>query len=178
VATAPTLTYWKDVAPSLNDACVKCQQAGGVAPIQLDSYAEVKVNAAAIAAATSPRLDAWSKSAHLEGTEVTLERPAVLSLSSGEDSQTPTLVPVAQGGVLVQDDEYRCYPFGNAAGVDRFITGFEVTPGSKTIVHHAPGFVVDPARVNALGSGQRRGDDSARPTRPHAGRLAVLRLGG
>ncbi len=174
------MTYWKDVAPILNSACVKCHQAGGIAPIQLDSYAAVKANAAAIAAATTAgtmppflvthdgscgtfedgetlsaaqiaTLDAWAKGAQPEGTPVTLEKPAIPSLASGEDYQTPTLVPVAQGGVLAQDDEYRCYPLGNATGVDRFITGYEVTPGNPAIVHHVLGFVVDPAHVTRSG---------------------------
>lgn len=180
VPPAPTVTYWKDVAPILNEACVKCHQAGGIAPIQLDSYAAVKANAAAIAAATSAgtmppflvthdgscgtfddhetltaaqisTLEVWAKSTQVEGTPVTLDKPAIASLASGEDYQTPALVPVAQGGVLAQDDEYRCYPLGNATGLDRFITGYDVTPGNKAIVHHVLGFVVDPTHVTRSG---------------------------
>src|SRR5438552_2572328 len=36
------LTYWGDIAPLLNDKCVKCHQKGGIGPIALDNFDDVK----------------------------------------------------------------------------------------------------------------------------------------
>jgi hypothetical protein len=45
-------TYWQDIAPIVNDRCVGCHQAGGVAPFPLDSYQVVKPMAPTIAQVT------------------------------------------------------------------------------------------------------------------------------
>src|SRR6187551_3816548 len=44
------LTFWGDVAPIFNEKCVKCHQAGGIAPFRLDSYEEASRVGPAIAA--------------------------------------------------------------------------------------------------------------------------------
>src|SRR6185295_10508915 len=47
------VTYWKDVAPVVNAKCLGCHQQGGIAPVQLETYDQVKLNAASIAAQVS-----------------------------------------------------------------------------------------------------------------------------
>ena len=53
-AAAPpaALTFWGDVAPIFNDKCVKCHQAGGIAPFRLDRYEDARQHGLAAAAAT------------------------------------------------------------------------------------------------------------------------------
>jgi hypothetical protein len=173
-----TVTYWKDVAPLVNAKCLGCHQQGGVAPIQLDSYANLKTYAASVAAQTSSKkmppflvthdgscgnfdsanqtltdteidtLQKWAGSSMVEGTEVTLEKPKVTHLEgSNAEVMTPTLVPMAQGGQLAVNDEYRCYLVDLPQSGNAYITGYEVLPGNPAMVHHVLGFVIDPDKM-------------------------------
>jgi hypothetical protein len=173
-------TYWSDVAPIVNDKCLKCHQEGGVAPIRLDSYAAVKANAGLIAlvtgnktmppylmthdgtcgeyedaetltAAQIAKLADWATSEMKEGTAVTLTTPKIPGLEGGLLYQTPNLAPEAQGGQLAEYDEYRCFPADDKLTKDAFITGYEVLPGNAALVHHVLAFIVDPAKVTASG---------------------------
>ncbi len=184
---APTITYWKDVAPIVNSKCVACHQEGGVAPMALDSYEAVKTNAKRIAAVTSSgqmppfllthdgtcgpiedgetlnateiaRLTEWSDSAMTEGTKVATPTPAIRSLGDALSYQTPMMAPVAQGGMLAEHDEYRCYAFDAQLNNDAFITGYEVLPGNAAMVHHLLAFVVDPTHVTQQGKGKTNGE--------------------
>src|SRR5690606_18156535 len=50
-----------------------------------------------------------------------------------------------------EPDEYRCFLVdGPELEATRFVTGFEVYPGERAIVHHVIAFVVDPAEVAAF----------------------------
>jgi len=66
-------------------------------------------------------------------------------LDGAVDVTTPLFAPMAQGGQLAAFDEYRCFLFDAPVAADSFLTGYAVTPGDASIVHHALGFVVDPA---------------------------------
>jgi hypothetical protein len=174
------LTYWKDVAPIVSDKCVGCHQTGGIAPMPLDSFEAVKTNATLIADATrtgrmppfllthdgscgsvedaetlsAAQIDVlgkWAVSALNEGTVAVVPKPAVKSLGPGLTYQTPSITPVAQGGVLAEEDEYRCFEFDSARTTDGFITGYEVIAGNTAMVHHMLAFVIDPARVTQSG---------------------------
>jgi hypothetical protein len=178
--TTGALTFWGDVAPIFNDKCVKCHQAGGIAPFRLDSYDDAKKNAPGIIVQTENKLmppflvthdgscgqfqdsetlsaeqmakiKAWASGDKAEGTKVTLPVPATPHLESGTDYKTPTLMPVAEGGKLAEFDEYRCFPMENTLAKDQFITGYEVNPGNPAIVHHALAFLIDPAKVTKSG---------------------------
>ncbi len=179
VATAP-LTYWGDVAPLLHEKCVGCHQPGGIGPFSLVDYSEVLPKAASIAAMTRAKmmppylvthdgscgefedsaaltqaeidkLQAWAAGNKVEGTRASLSVPAVQHLTDGTDYKTPSIVPVAAGNALAQNDDYRCFQVDTALAGDRFITGYEVLPGNAAIVHHVLAFVVDPARMTRSG---------------------------
>src|SRR5512146_3268637 len=47
------LTYWQDIVPIVEQKCMGCHQPGGIAPLSMGSYAEMKPWAPAIAAAVS-----------------------------------------------------------------------------------------------------------------------------
>src|SRR4029453_14773029 len=151
------LTFWGDVAPIFNDKCVKCHQAGGIAPFRLDSYEEASKHAAVIVAQVanglmppylvthdgscgqfeagdtlSPdqtaKIPPWGGGDRREGTKVALTVPQQPHIETGTDYKTPTLMPVAEGGKLAEFDEYRFFPMTNELGKALVITGFEGTP--------------------------------------------------
>lgn len=167
------LTYWQDMAPLFAQHCLQCHREGGIAPFRLDDYASAKPFALAIAHATSERtmppwavtsdgscgnfadslaltdaeiarVNAWAKSGAPEGTRKAIEIPALPSLQDATEVSTPEFVPVAQGGKLTENDEYRCFPVEIPADASGYVTGYEVLPGTAEIVHHVAAFIVDP----------------------------------
>jgi hypothetical protein len=179
VAASP-LTYWGDVAPILNRACVKCHQEGGVAPFRLDDHSEAARFAVAAADATRAgimppylvthdgscgqfqdeetltaeergKIWDWAHGDRKEGARVSLPRPAPPSIGPAQEWKTPALMPVADGTQVAEFDEYRCIAFESNLAQDRFITAYEVAPGTPALVHHVLAFLVDPARVTASG---------------------------
>ena len=51
---------------------------------------------------------------------------------------------MVQGRQLAEFDEYRCFLFDPPLVSDAFPTGYAVTPGEASIVHHVLALVVDP----------------------------------
>ena len=171
--TVGDVTFWQDVAPIYNDKCVRCHQEGGIAPFRLDNYADAQANAALekqrTAAGTMPPyfmvhdgscqsfvedatltdnqkaiIAAWVDQGAPEGTPVTLTLPPQPELAGAVDVTTPLFAPVAQGGQEAEFDEYRCFAIDPPVTADSFLTGYAVTPGDASIVHHVITFVVDP----------------------------------
>ena len=167
------LTYYGDVAPILQDHCLQCHQAGGIAPIRLDDYATAKANAAAMAADTAARdmppwsvtsdgscgefsgslalsdeqidtIGRWAKGGAKEGTPQAFEVPPLPSIGAATAYQSPKFTPIIQGGPLTAADEYRCFELNSGVDALRFITGYDVTPGNSEMIHHVLAFIVDP----------------------------------
>jgi hypothetical protein len=93
----------------------------------------------------------WLQGPMPEGKPVTLTLPAQPVLDGALDVSTPTFAPVAQGGQLAEFDEYRCFLMDPPNTTDTFLTGYAVTPGDATIVHHVIAFVVDPQAMGKDG---------------------------
>jgi hypothetical protein len=175
--TASAVTFWQDVAPIYNDKCVKCHQAGGIGPFRLDDYQSAKGEAPleamrvmegsmppyhlvhdgscgsfhdemTLTDAQKATVKQWVDGGMLEGTPVTLTLPPQPKLGGAVDIATPRFMPVAQGGALAANDEYRCFLMDPPNTTDAFLTGYDVEPGDATIVHHVLTFVVDPAKVS------------------------------
>ncbi|HEY4184437.1 MAG TPA: hypothetical protein VGP07_05175 [Polyangia bacterium] len=173
------VTFWQDVAPIYNDKCVACHQAGGLAPFALDNFADALTYAddelartasgemppyfmvhdgscgsfqadAALTATEKATIAAWVNGTRAEGTPVTLTLPPMPTLADAVDVSTPLFAPVAQGGALAENDEYRCFALDPPTATNAFLTGYDVTPGEPSIIHHVIAFVVDP---QAQGSG-------------------------
>ena len=167
------VTYWQDVAPIYNSKCVRCHQDGGIAPFRLDDYADAKANAdlekqytaagmmppyfmvhdgscqafqddATLSAGEKATIATWVDGGTVEGTPATLTLTPQPTLPNAVDVTTPLFAPMAQGGALAEFDEYRCFLFDAPIAADSFLTGYAVTPGEPSIVHHVLAFIVDP----------------------------------
>lgn len=182
------ITYWQHVAPIYFDKCVGCHRDGGIAPFRLDNpedaSAWAEAAAAAVAARTMPPylvsadgscgefrdpavlaqdqidlIDAWAAGGAVEGDPrddlVPREPPR---LASGFDLQTPEFVPQSDGSPLAAFDEYRCFLLEPGLQHDRFITGYDVTPGNPEIVHHVLAMSVDLDAPADTGDGRTNRD--------------------
>ncbi len=174
-------TYYQDILPIFESKCLRCHQQGGIGPFRLDLFTSARDKAALIALKTGsgempPYLVAhdgscgdfqhdatlgaeqvrlialWAEGGRLEGTRRDVTVPPLPTLTGGTDYATPAFAPVKQGGALAQFDEYRCFLLDPAISGTKYITGYDVIPGTPEIVHHVIGFVVDPAKTT--GSGQ------------------------
>ncbi|HKO93710.1 MAG TPA: hypothetical protein VJU61_21300 [Polyangiaceae bacterium] len=172
-AAVDSPTFWQDVAPLLNEKCVGCHQAGGIAPFALDNYADARTRANQMAALTQARImppylietggdcgsfdetralsgaqieliSDWVAGGTLEGSAAELAVPELPSLGSARQWSTPLFVPEIQGGTLAEFDEYRCFRVDLGLTEDTWVTGSEVLPGNLQMVHHVIGMIVDP----------------------------------
>lgn len=195
----PEPTFWQDVAPITVSKCAGCHQEGGIAPFPLDDYASTKARAGAIddavrsghmppfllardgtcgdfeddAALTAEELDVihrWATGARAEGTPVDIARPEIPSLEGAIEYETPLIAPIIDpSNPLGAEDEYRCFAMDPGIPGERFITGYQVTPGEPSIVHHVTVFVVNPSAASDI-EGKTNGDlmaeyDDASPDR-------------
>lgn len=67
------------------------------------------------------------------------------ALIGGTPFKTPNFTPVPQGGSLAAHDEYRCFVLPTNFSHDQFVTGYEVSPGNKAMIHHVLVYSVDPS---------------------------------
>jgi hypothetical protein len=172
--TPSALTYYDDMLPIFEQHCMECHQEGGIAPFRLDEYSEAKRHAAEIADATSRRIMPpwsatsdgscqqfshslaldndqiqsiadWVDAGSLEGTPRSVNLPARPTLGEATELSTPEFSPTPQGGDLAEFDEYRCFLMDETQDMTKFITGYEVLPGTPTVIHHVLAMLVDPA---------------------------------
>jgi len=173
-------TYYDDIEPLFRSRCTSCHQAGGIAPFPLGDYASARAHAREALAATSDRtmppwlatadgscgtfsgslalseleiarIGSWLDDGLLEGNARPLDAPPVAALAGAVDFETPEFAPL--GGAEPADaDEYRCFLFDPGVRAPAFIKGFEVRPGTPSIVHHVMGMLVDPAAQAASGT--------------------------
>ena len=172
-STSSALTYYGDALPIFEQHCLQCHQDGGIAPFRLDQYAEAKVQAGAIVAALQSHemppwaatsdgscqnfshslalpdadretITQWATSGAAAGTPRAVELPSRPSLADATEFPTPMFSPVAQGGDLAEFDEYRCFSIDPGFDDVRFITGYDVVPGTPSVIHHVLVNIVDP----------------------------------
>ncbi len=197
-STQSGLTYWGDVAPVLNAKCVRCHQIGGIGPFAMngfdvvdkraaDIYAKAKAgimppylvthdgtcgqfeDSETLTAAEIDLLGRWAQGPRREGEIKPITPSPRPSIGEGREYKTPLVMPVPAGGTYAQFDDYRCFLAGTPLDKDAYITGYEVTPGEPTIVHHVVAMIVDPNKKTAKGNTnaeQMKALDDADPDRP------------
>ncbi len=161
----PAPTWNEQVAPIVFGKCVSCHRAGGIGPFSLETYAAAQPFAGAMRTETAARTMlptvinasgscnsfrgdvAWLTDAEI----ATIARWAEAGAPEGDPSLRPQPPAVTAGldGADVRfdigtsftpsmdrTDQYRCFLADPGVAQDRFITGYEVTPGDTRVVHH------------------------------------------
>lgn len=172
-AQAPRATTWhQDVAPIIDRKCATCHVAGGVAPFALstlDDWQTYEVAALdAIRTRRMPPFPArtscaeYSPTQALEGDQrETIERWLAEGKPAGAPQDFAPLpgapdrltrvdrsLPMAEPFTPTRrPDEYRCFLLDWPYGVPMSITGYELRPGQKELLHHADIFFISPDRV-------------------------------
>lgn len=173
-AEPTSLTYYADAKPVLDRHCVSCHSADGAGPFALDTFDAVEpwkeAVVAAVEAGTMPPwmpdtdcrhypgervmsdddkaiLKQWVDDGAAEGDEadaVDVELPSL-------DLPNPSLSMTAAEPYTpdpARPDDYRCLLLDQDFDVDTFITGYQVVPDKKEIVHHVLLYVVPPESLD------------------------------
>lgn len=158
-------TYTEHVRPMLTRACVGCHSAGQIAPFVLDSYAAAAPRAALIAREVRARrmppylvdnsgaCGTFRDVPRMSEAEMALlERWAAQGAPEGDPSIPAPVAPEVErlrGEVHSIDtgvsyvprvelpDDYRCFiAEAPVAAGSYYVTGFDVRPGERRVVHH------------------------------------------
>ena len=156
-------TFAHDVAPILYAKCAACHHAGEVAPFNLTSYSDARNKARSIAAAVERKqMPPWQAASHGEfENERTLTHAQIQTIADWAAAGAPAgnlkAAPLApkftpgwqmgapdfigepgQAYSVSADgpDDYRCFVIPTHFNEDRYVTGVEVRPGNRKIVHH------------------------------------------
>lgn len=172
-------TYHQHVAPLLDRYCGGCHQAGGIAPLTLQSYADVVRSAApsrrAIAAGTMPPWPPSEAGAPLRFSRALAPEHRALLLRwldggtpEGDAAAPPRLLPPPPDSVTppradlvldpgqdyqpqrVRADDYHCFVFDPKLTQPAFVQAVAVQPGNAALVHHVIAFAMDPKDSDAI----------------------------
>jgi len=172
-------TYYKDIAPLVNEQCAGCHQEGGIGKFSLLDAATAAQMADSMAAATKARTmppmpvnndgscNTYKNARWLSDEEIALiQRWASAGAPLGDAADAPTSapeLPKLTGEVAAFDlgvdytphpaddkaDDYRCFLVDPGLATDAFITGFDIQPGDARLVHHVALFALPDADVEA-----------------------------
>ncbi len=182
---SPETTWHKDVSPIIERKCATCHLPGGIGGFPLTSLAEWTAVGAqaliAIRAGRMPPFPARTDCAEYEPTQaISAAQKKVIEKwveegskegASGDFASLPGAVdrltrvdlslPIKQPFTPTRyPDEYRCFLIDWPYAVPKFITGYELRPGQKSMVHHADIFFLNPVVVAEW---QARDDADPRP---------------
>jgi hypothetical protein len=184
-ASIATPTYHQDIAPLAAAKCVECHREGGIAPFALDSYDGFVRRVAAvkreIEVGTMPP---WQPAACCQklrhDQSLSAEQRALFLdwLNNATPLGTVVPPPVRTTGDLpridlsiamdqsyvpkpnIGADELRCFLLDHRFDERTFITGLNVVPGNRAMVHHVVLFSVNDDQAAAL---QKRNGQDGRP---------------
>jgi hypothetical protein len=156
-------TFYRDVAPILQERCQSCHRAGEIGPMPLGTYTEVRPFAAAIkSAVVSRRMPPWfaepsvgrfHNDPSLSQHEVdTLVRWADGGAAAGDPKDAPPARRIGTPDVVLEMPqaydvpargtiEYTYVIIPTGFKEDTWITAAEVRPGNRAVMHHATIFV-------------------------------------
>jgi hypothetical protein len=156
-------TFAHDVAPILYAKCADCHHAGEVAPFSLTSYEDAARKAKTIAASVARKqMPPWQAVTHGEFVgERTLTAEQIKTISDWAAAgapagnlkaapPAPSFTPGWQMGkpdfvgapsqpyqiAAEGADDYRCFVIPTHFSGDRYVTGVELRPGNRKVVHH------------------------------------------
>jgi len=175
----PAVVYWRDVKPIVDARCTACHNPDGVAPFSLTTYADAAAYAASIGAAVSSgMMPPWPASSDcndymfdpsLDDAQIeTLTTWADLGAPEGDPADEGEALPVIGASLPRVDfdvamteahaptpptgevDEHRCFLLDWPQSATSYVTGYEVVPGNRKVVHHLVAKIVSPAGVADL----------------------------
>ncbi|MCA9713198.1 MAG: monooxygenase [Myxococcales bacterium] len=171
-AFAPT--YHRDVRPILERECVSCHQDGGIAPFSLDGYDEAAMwGAVALGAIEAGHMPPWPPSScclelrherRVAPDDVEMLRAWVDAMTpEGDPADAPP--PPPPGGLSRVDlevempapytpspsvgpsDDLRCFLIDWPIDHTTYVTGIDVVPGQRELLHHAVIYAIPEARA-------------------------------
>ncbi len=168
ISRGQTPTWSDDVACIVYSHCTSCHNPNGSAPFSLISYTDIISHASSIKTQVSnktmppwPVDNSFRKMAH-DRSLTDGEINALLNfLNNGKpkgDTANAPVPPTYSSSLIIANpdlklqivtytvplsitaDLYRCFVMPTNYAVQKFITGIEIVPGNKNIVHHAQVF--------------------------------------
>ena len=164
-ANAQDVTFAKDIAPIVFEACVSCHRPNGPGPFPLTTHDEVRRRASQIAQVTRSRfMPPWKVSpgvGHFVGQRLLTDREIALidqwaksGAAEGHPADLPPLPKHADGWLLgqpdlivkpeaaftlpaQQTDAFRIFAIRVPVTKRTYVTGIEFHPGNARVVHHA-----------------------------------------
>jgi hypothetical protein len=157
------ITWSDDVACIVYNNCTKCHHPGGIAPVSFMAYEDVYAKRASIrifveerSMPPSPAMPGavpFRDDNLLSDEEVaTIVQWVLNGAPSGDLGMAPAPPVISETEAIPNpneiiqidpyasqaefSDDYRCFAFETAFGEDKWVTGIEIVPGNKSIVHH------------------------------------------
>jgi len=171
-ADEPTVTFYRDVLPIVQDRCQGCHRAGEVGPMPLAGYDDARPWARSIKqAVVSRRMPPWNaeSAAGTFRNDPSLSRNQIDTIAAWSDAGAPAGDPhdapaprtFAQGWTMGAPDlvvempeayevsqsgtiEYTYVIVPSGFRDDRWVSAAEVRPGDRTVMHHANVYVREP----------------------------------
>jgi hypothetical protein len=178
-AAVPTTSWHRDVRPLVELHCRNCHTVGGIGTFTLDSLEQARQFAPAMASAVAARrMPPFPAAADCGGPFVDENRLSDAEIAlfqtwameggpEGDPAEAKQVMPPAKPVLASVDltlratspytprgaDDYHCFVIDPALTMAKFITGYEVVPGTRTQVHHVNLFSA--TRMEAVARDQR-----------------------
>jgi hypothetical protein len=173
--SAEAITYQRDLRPIIEANCIECHRSGGIGPMPLDNWPNVKaVGSAIVAAVSAGRMPPWPADdscrslvdarALPQATKELFEQWQAGGFSEGDEAEyvapeprrrlelgepSLTLSGDAPFTPAVNADSYRCFYVGSVEE-DTYLTALDIIPEVGSEVHHVQLHRVDAANIAAV----------------------------
>jgi Copper type II ascorbate-dependent monooxygenase, C-terminal domain len=175
---ATTTSYLRDIQPLVERSCASCHSTGGVAPFALETpqqaimmagamwssikgarmppfYASADCNSYQdddrLSAAEKATFEAWVNEGAPLGDAAEERHATVKSLPTiRKDKVMSAAAPFDARLMNGKADNYRCFELDPGVTVDQKVSGYEVIPGNKAILHHLLAYTIPPEQLDQL----------------------------
>lgn len=156
-------TYYKEIAPIINENCVECHRSGGLGPFSLTNFEAVKSKIKTIIAVTKsgymppwqadPNFRSFKNERFLDSTEIKLiEKWYIAGAKKGRKKdfsnsqnlnrqkiEADLILPMNKAYVVSNKsiEDYRFFNLPTNLSEDTYLKSVEFIPGNKRVVHHS-----------------------------------------
>lgn len=184
--TGAPITFYPDVAPIISAHCTGCHNAGGIAPMELRTYAQAFAKRSAIRDYVAAKLmPPWppAEGCNSYAHDRSLSDAEIATVTGWVDQGAPEGSPVVEpleipdaGPAIsrvdmtvsvpepytpaLSPDDYHCFVVDPNVTTTQYVTGVSVRPGNPKIVHHVIAFLAGPqdaATYDAIDGGSTAG---------------------